>query len=98
MGVVYILAPFMGPTLGPLIGAYVIQQYTDWRWVVWVVLCIMAPVGVALLFMKETSKSRIHHLRAIKRGGHVEKRSSAETAREIGKAMLRPLHMCMVEV
>lgn len=98
VGIAYILAPFLGPTLGPLIGAYVIHQYEDWRWVVWVVLCIMAPVGVALLFMKETSKSRILHLRVKTRGGHVEEKKPAEVASTITKAVLRPLHMCIIEV
>ncbi|KAK0641737.1 putative polyamine transporter 4 [Cercophora newfieldiana] len=78
----YILAPFLGPSVGPLIGAYALAQYgNDWKWAVWVVLCILAPVGVAILFMEETSKRVI-----------LERR-----ARKVGKAMLRPLYMCAVE-
>lgn len=98
VGIAYILAPFLGPTLGPLIGAYVIHQYNDWRWVVWVVLCILAPVGVAMLFMKETSKSRILYLRAKKRGAHIVEKDFDQVASTIGRAMLRPLHMCTMEV
>ncbi|KAM7190943.1 polyamine transporter 4 [Rhypophila sp. PSN 637] len=95
----YIIAPFLGPTLGPLIGAYTVNQYGgDWKWSIWVVLCILAPVGVALIFMKETSKRQILEARA-KREGMMEKRRKRPVASwgEIGKAMLRPLHMTVVE-
>jgi MFS family permease len=98
-GVLYILAPFLGPTIGPLIGAYIIGQYNnDWKYAVWVVLFILAPISVSILFMKETSKKRILSLRAKRRGtmlSHVESSISWES---IGKAMLRPLHMCFLEV
>ncbi|KFA63050.1 hypothetical protein S40285_06401 [Stachybotrys chlorohalonatus IBT 40285] len=96
-GIAYILAPFLGPTLGPLVGAYVIHQYNDWRWVVWIVLCILAPVGVAMLFLKETSKGRILRLRAKKRGQDLEKRNFGQVTSKIASAMLRPLHMTFVE-
>lgn len=98
----YIIAPFLGPTLGPLIGAYCIAQYdNDWRWAIWAVLCILAPVGVSLVFMKETSKKQILAARAKARGEGkpvVSTVSKSARAREVGAAMLRPLHMCAVEV
>lgn len=99
VSVAYILAPFLGPTLGPLIGAYILHQYHNkWQWVVWVILCILAPVGIAIAFMKETSKDRILYLRAKKRGLIIHKESLSDTAKKIGKGLLRPLHMCVFEV
>lgn len=95
----YIIAPFLGPTLGPLIGAYTIHQYgNDWKWGIWVVLCILAPVGIALCFMKETSKKQILESRAGKNGGEGKVVKSEVTWKQVGAAMLRPLHMCLVEV
>ncbi|TAQ86138.1 hypothetical protein B7494_g5538 [Chlorociboria aeruginascens] len=96
----YIIAPFLGPALGPLIGAYIINEYhNDWRYSMWVVAMIAAPIAIAALFMKETSKSRILRLR--------EKKSSAKVARETGDtrlllrklrlAFIRPLHMMLIE-
>ncbi len=95
----YILAPFLGPSVGPLIGAYALAQYNyNWKWAVWVVLCILAPVGVAILFMEETSKQPILERRARKRGGSVRIRKFGEEIKKVGRQMLRPLHMCAVEV
>jgi MFS family permease len=96
VGLTYILAPFLGPTLGPLIGAYIIAQYdNDWKWSIWVILVLCAPISISLLFMRETSRSRIIYLkssrtREVTQGGF--------TTRQIGIAMLRPLHMILFEV
>ena len=99
VGLSYILAPFLGPTLGPLIGAYTITQHNnDWKYAIWVVLMILAPVGLAIIFMQETSKSRILYLRAKRRGTHLNTESTSVLRKKIGKAMLKPLHMCLFEV
>lgn len=58
----FICGPFLGPSLGPLAGAYVMHEYNgDWRWTQWTVALIGAPIWVLILFMKETSDSRIRH-------------------------------------
>jgi len=100
VGLTYILAPFLGPSLGPLVGAYIIAQYdNNWKYSIWVILFICAPVGVAMLFMKETSRHWILYLRAKKRGGKIlEEGDKSSVAKKVGEAMLRPLHMCFVEV
>ncbi|KAF2875791.1 putative polyamine transporter 4 [Massariosphaeria phaeospora] len=99
VGLTYILAPFLGPTLGPLVGAYIVDQYeNDWKYSIWVILFIAAPVGVAILFMQETSKSRIQYLKAKKRGDHLSAdKERVSVANKIKSAMLRPLHMCFLE-
>ncbi|KAI3394367.1 hypothetical protein diail_2833, partial [Diaporthe ilicicola] len=98
VGVPYILAPFLGPSLGPLIGAYVLHQYdNDWRWSIWVILCILAPVALTLPLMKETSKSRILYLRHKKRGNGSLGMTAASRIKTIQKGLLRPLHMAVFE-
>ena len=99
VGVPYILAPFLGPSLGPLVGAYVLDQYdNDWRWSIWVVLCILAPVALMLPFMKETSKSRILYLRHKKRGNGSLGMTASSRIKKIQMGLLRPLHMAIFEV
>lgn len=92
----YILAPFLGPTLGPLIGAYIIAQYdNNWKWSIWVIPILCAPIALSLLFMKETSKSRIIYLKSSKT---VKVTQEAPVTQRISIAMLRPLHMILLEV
>jgi MFS family permease len=98
VGVAYLLAPFLGPSMGPLIGAYSIHQYGDWRWGVWVVLCILTPVAIAIFFSSETSKKEILAARARKRGRQNKTQGFSQELRKIGKAMLKPWHMCIFEV
>ncbi|KAH8427775.1 MFS transporter [Aspergillus melleus] len=99
VGLTYILAPFLGPSLGPLVGAYIIAQYDyDWKYSIWVILILCAPVGLAILFMKETSKSRILYLRAKKRGEQaLAEQDQTPKMKKVKEAMLRPLHMCIFE-
>lgn len=99
VGVPYILAPFLGPTLGPLIGAYALHQYdNDWRWSIWVILLILAPVALTLPFMKETSKTRILYLRHKRQGRGVADITSSPRTNMILKGLLRPFHMAVFEV
>ena len=92
----YILAPFLGPSLGPLVGAYIVAEYkNDWKYSIWVILFICAPVGVATLFMQETSKKRILELRERKSGGG---RNREKVMGRFWEVMMRPLHMCLFEV
>ncbi|OIW32633.1 MFS general substrate transporter [Coniochaeta ligniaria NRRL 30616] len=65
----FICGPFFGPSLGPLVGAYIMHDHHgDWRWTQWVVALIGAPTWVLILFMKETSDSRVVQA-ATKRSG-----------------------------
>ncbi|KAK4158916.1 polyamine transporter 4 [Cladorrhinum sp. PSN259] len=104
VGIFYILAPFLGPTLGPLIGAYVLSDNGgDWKWSVWIILCILAPLTPGFLMMRETSKQHILRKRAQKRGidtdvaGFEKRESLGKELGRIGRAVLRPLHMCAIE-
>lgn len=94
------MAPFLGPALGPLMGAYIISEYNnDWRYSMWVVMFIAAPVFVLSLFMKETSPARLLYLRQ-KAKGIKPAHKTGDTAillRKLGQAVIRPLHMMVLE-
>jgi MFS family permease len=95
------MAPFLGPALGPLTGAYIISQYkNDWRYSMWVIMIIAAPIMLAALFMKETSKKRILYLRQKKLGIKVPHQAGDTRLllRKLRQAFFRPLHMMMIEV
>ncbi|KAF4979802.1 hypothetical protein FZEAL_4062 [Fusarium zealandicum] len=96
VGVAYILAPFLGPSMGPLIGAYSIAQYDDWKWAIWTVLCILAPVVVGVFYASETSKTRILYIRAKKRGHAVKGQSLRVELQKIAQIMVKPWHIFAV--
>jgi MFS family permease len=101
--VFFILSPFLGPTLGPIIGAYIINEYhNDWRYSIWVVMIIAAPVAVAAAFMQETFKPRILYLRQNKPGVETPLKASDTkfrlVIRKLSEGLYRPLHMMFVEV
>lgn len=47
---IFSVAPFIGPVLGPLLSGFINQQQSDWRWTYYVVL-IWAGVMVVLIFI-----------------------------------------------
>lgn len=58
----FIYGPFMGPSMGPLAGAYIMNEYGgDWRWTQWLIALIGAPIWILILFMKETSTVRVEY-------------------------------------
>jgi len=96
----YVMAPFLGPALGPLIGAYMIDQYhNDWRYAIWVIMMIAAPIAVMACFMQETSGSRILYLRSKHAGlttAHV-KGDTLLLLRKLQTSFFRPVHMMFAE-
>lgn len=97
----FILAPFLGPSLGPLTGAYIIAEYNyNWRFAQWVILFIAAPILVASLFMQETSKQRILYLREKKRGVKIAHKTGDTRIllRKLRIAISRPINMMFREV
>lgn len=95
------MAPFLGPALGPLIGAYIIDQYNgNWRYSQWVVLFIAAPIFLISLSMQETMKSRILYLRAKKITGKAphQEGDTHLLLHKLAAGLTRPFHMMFVEV
>jgi MFS family permease len=95
------MAPFLGPALGPLTGAYIISEYhNNWRYSMWVIMMIAAPVSLMALFMSETSHSRILDLRSRKEGVKAPHQTGDTRVllRKLRTGFIRPLHMMFVEV
>lgn len=96
----FIMAPFLGPALGPLTGAYIIDEYhNNWRFSMWVVMAIAAPIAILTLFMSETYAPRILYVRS-KKAGQLAKHQSGDTRLLLHKlhvALTRPLQMMVME-
>ncbi|TEA19009.1 Polyamine transporter 4 [Colletotrichum sidae] len=91
----FILGPFLGPTLGPLAGAYVLaDRGGDWRWTQYVLIILGAPLWVATLSMKETSKAWI--LR--KESGDHQNITFSRIAALAKGAVMRPTKMLFTEI
>ena len=90
---------FLGPTVGPLIGGFVMQTRHDWRWTMWVMLLVSAPVTLAVLLSQETSKKQILKHRSWKRGYlPPPKLSAGQTLRFfITVTLFRPIRMLLTE-
>ncbi|KAF4458720.1 major facilitator superfamily transporter [Fusarium albosuccineum] len=91
----FILSPFLGPTLGPLAGAYVLKDADyDWRWTQYLILLIGGPIWICVLLMKETSKAWI-----LRKENNL---TGPVTFRRVGKiastAVMRPTRMLFTEV
>jgi multidrug resistance protein len=96
---IFILAPFFGPAIGPVIGGFA-AQYKGWRWTQWCLLFLAVPIYLLLLPMQETYKKIILKRRAQKRG--IAKPGNGPPI--LGMVMLvltitllRPIHMLYTE-
>ena len=98
--VLFVLAPFAGPALGPVIGGYAAQA-KGWRWTQWSVLFIAVAAFFYSLFMKETYKKIILQQRA-KRLGIPPPPKTGPTGLAALKflvtvTLFRPVHMIFTE-
>jgi len=51
----YSVAAYAGPTLGPVVGAFITQSHLGWRWTAWLILILAAVFGIpAFLIVPET--------------------------------------------
>lgn len=46
----FTLAPFAGPTLGPIVGGYISTSGTSWRWLFWVLTLFAGACTVVIIF------------------------------------------------
>ncbi|KAF2439672.1 MFS general substrate transporter [Karstenula rhodostoma CBS 690.94] len=93
----FLMAPFAGPSLGPVIGGFA-TQYKGWRWSQWCILFIFLTVYIGALPMKETYNKVILKHRAKKRGiiapGPL---GSAAVKKTVIQNFFRPVHMFLTE-
>ncbi|KAK1058821.1 hypothetical protein LTR74_013136 [Friedmanniomyces endolithicus] len=61
----YVMAPFLGPALGPVIGGFA-AQFKSWRWTQWCTIFIALAAYLTILPMSETYKKVILQRRAKK--------------------------------
>ena len=96
----FVLAPFAGPALGPLVGGYAAQA-KGWRWTQWPILFISAAALAYSLFMKETYKKIILQKRARKLGLSPPPKTGptgfAAMKFLLTVTLIRPVHMLLTE-
>jgi MFS family permease len=103
MALLFVMSAFLGPSLGPLTGAYIIAEYNDWRYSMWVVLMVGAPILLLALLMKETSKEQILKARRRSKGARLtslnaDRPTHSKTVKEqLTIAFTRPIHMMFTE-
>lgn len=94
----FILGPFLGPTLGPLAGAYILHdRKDDWRWTMWLLMIVGAPIWIGSIIMSETS-----HTILTQRYGYVQELASgkglfAAAAEKVLIGIKRPTKMLCTE-
>ncbi|KAH7383974.1 major facilitator superfamily domain-containing protein [Pyrenochaeta sp. MPI-SDFR-AT-0127] len=94
---IIMMAPFAGPSLGPIVGGFV-AQYKGWRWTQWCLLFITLVIFVAALPMQETYKPIILQRRAKKLGLSVKPApGGVDIKRTFALKLARPMHMLFTE-
>ncbi|KAF1849023.1 MFS general substrate transporter [Cucurbitaria berberidis CBS 394.84] len=93
----FLMAPFAGPSLGPIVGGFV-AQYKGWRWTQWCMLFITLVIFIGALPMKETYKPIILKKRAKMLGYHIKPSAEGPSLkRTIILKYARPMHMLFTE-
>lgn len=97
--VLFILAPFVGSSLGPLVGGYTMEARNDWRWLMWVMLMVGGPIWIMAFFFGETSKKELLRRRAIQRGVAPPPKPPVGAALKalFTVTLFRPLRMLLTE-
>ncbi|OCK79152.1 MFS general substrate transporter [Lepidopterella palustris CBS 459.81] len=94
----FLMAPFAGPSLGPVVGGFA-AQYKTWRWTQWSILFISVAVYLTSLPMRETYKKIILKRRAARLGIEPPKSPTGIAALKtlLTITLFRPLHMLATE-
>ncbi|KDN72105.1 putative major facilitator superfamily transporter [Colletotrichum sublineola] len=94
----YVLMPFLGPGLGPVIGAFVVNR-KGWRWTQWTMLFFIVTAIASTFFSKETYHAILKRRRAMQLGLPVEPRPPARERMHkfATTALTRPVRMMFTE-
>lgn len=94
----YSAAVYGGPTLGPVIGAFVTESHLGWRWTAWLVLILVGAIGIpAVIVIPETYAPVLKERAAKKAGRDVEVRQKASLNDFVRKYLTRPILMLIEE-
>lgn len=92
----YSATVYGGPTLGPVVGAFVTESYLGWRWTAWLILIMAAAFGIpAVIFVPETYAPILKDRAAVARGEEPLRKNLFEGF--ISKYLTRPLLMLVYE-
>lgn len=72
-------ATFMGPSIGPVVGGYLVDA-KGWRWTMWIVLMMAGALLVPLYILEESYKPVILKRRALARGQELPPKPDPKTA------------------
>ncbi|KAI4121791.1 MAG: hypothetical protein LQ347_006734 [Umbilicaria vellea] len=96
----FVLAPFLGPALGPVVGGFA-AQYKGWRWTQWPIIFAAVLAYLFSLAQKETYKKIILQQRARRLGLPPPPRTGPTGLAAIKflltVTLFRPIHMIFTE-
>jgi len=98
-GMCFVLMPFVGSSIAPLVGGFTVQDRGNWVWTMWVLIIVGGPAWISSFFMSETSEKIILKKRALHRGMAPPPRLPPKEALKLLLlvTLLRPLHMLLFE-
>ncbi|KAJ5166286.1 uncharacterized protein N7482_005067 [Penicillium canariense] len=95
---IFILTPFLGPGLGPVIGSFVVNR-KGWRWTQWTIIFFAIFTLLTIAIARETFHPVIKRRRAKELGENLPASPplSAKVRLFVTIALLRPIHMLLTE-
>lgn len=92
----YSAAVYAGPTLGPVVGAFITESHLGWRWTAWLILIMVVGFGIpAFILVPETYAPILKEKVANAAGRQVAKRNPFEGF--VRKFLTRPFLMLIYE-
>ncbi|KGO70278.1 Major facilitator superfamily domain, general substrate transporter [Penicillium italicum] len=95
---IFILTPFLGPGLGPVIGSFVVSR-KGWRWTQWTTIFFAIFTCITVAMAKETFHPTIKRRRAKELGLELPPSPplSSKLRLFVTISLLRPIHMLVTE-
>ncbi|KAK2593450.1 hypothetical protein QQS21_008823 [Conoideocrella luteorostrata] len=95
---VFILMPFLGPGLGPVMGSFIVNR-KDWRWTEWTIIFFSIFCMIQLPFLRETFNPILKRRLAKSRGYQLPPKVplSSKLSLFVRVALIRPIHMLFAE-
>ncbi|OAQ70951.2 bicyclomycin resistance protein [Pochonia chlamydosporia 170] len=95
---VFILMPFLGPGLGPVMGSFIVSR-KGWRWTQWTLIFFAIFCMIQLPFIRETFYPKVKRRLAKKKGLKVPPKVPLRDKLSLFArvAVIRPIHMLFAE-